>query len=140
MSETERPSKRRKIMCLKPRKLQTTSDGGDFDKISLEVLYLILDKLSLKDVSYKKKKKNQSIFIMIYFLHFNHYFLRSDYWLWRRKFFVSKFMNGCSLIIVTVKEPNHLKKSLLLVTNWKQLHRQEPSFCQHFKMTSNAGF
>ena len=62
---SERPSKRRKIMCLKPRKLKTTSDGGYFDKISLEVLYLILDKLPLADVSFKKK--NQSIFTMIFF-------------------------------------------------------------------------
>ena len=52
----ERPSKRRKIMALKPRKLTTTSNGGHFDEISLEVLYLILDKLSLKDVSIKEKE------------------------------------------------------------------------------------
>ena len=49
-------------MCLKPRKLATTSDGGDFDKISLEVLYLILDKLSLKDVSYKKKEESKHLY------------------------------------------------------------------------------
>ena len=53
----ERPSKRRKIMALKPRKLTTSSNGGHFDEISLEVLYLILDKLSLKDVSIKEKSE-----------------------------------------------------------------------------------
>ena len=61
----ERPSKRRKIMALKPRKLTTTSNGGHFDEISLEVLYLILDKLSLKDVSIREKKGRIFIFTMI---------------------------------------------------------------------------
>ena len=64
----ERPSKRRKIMALKPRKLTTTSNGGHFDEISLEVLYLILDKLSLKDVSIKEKEG--SFYLLFFFLTF----------------------------------------------------------------------
>ena len=52
-------------MALKPRKLTTTSNGGHFDEISLEVLYLILDKLSLKDVSIKEKEG--SFYLLFFF-------------------------------------------------------------------------